>query len=117
LFPAKTVQTSLRRCTIITRTTGAPNTAVTVLMLNSVGANNILANKSQKRQKTAPPRKQAGIITIDRVVPNKYFTSCGTAIPTKETGPANAVTQAESKLENTTKATRSQRMFTPRFRA
>ena len=45
-------------------TTGAPNTAVIVLMLISVGANRFLASRSQNRQNTAPPRKHCGTITI-----------------------------------------------------
>lgn len=57
-------------------------------MDNSVGANKVLASRSQNRQKDAPPRKQAGIIRIGFAVWNRLFTRCGTAIPTKETGPA-----------------------------
>ena len=45
-------------------THGAPKTAVTVLILSSVGAKRVLAMRSEKRQNTAPPRKQAGIMTI-----------------------------------------------------
>jgi hypothetical protein len=65
---------SLLRLIITTSTTGAPNTAVTVLILSSVGANMVLANKSQNRQNTLPPRKQAGIIRIGFVLPNRLFT-------------------------------------------
>ena len=35
-----------------------------MLILSSVGANIILASKSQNRQKTDPPRKQAGICLL-----------------------------------------------------
>ena len=75
---------------MINSTTGAPNTAVTVLILSSVGANIILASKSQNRQNTAPPRKQAGIIYMGFVLFSMLFTMCGTAIPTNDIGPANA---------------------------
>ena len=55
----------LFRCfRIITKiTTGAPKTAVTVLMLNSVGAKTVRASQSLNRQNTLPPRKQPGIST------------------------------------------------------
>ena len=43
-------------------TTGAPKTAVTELMLTSVGAKAVRAMRSQNRQNAPPPRKQAGII-------------------------------------------------------
>ena len=69
-------------------TTGAPKTAVTVLILSSVGANTVLAIRSHSRQNTLPPRKQAGIIRIGLFVPKILFVNCGTAIPTKEIGPA-----------------------------
>ena len=42
-------------------TTGAPNTAVTELMLTSVGAKAVRAMRSHARQKMPPPRKLAGI--------------------------------------------------------
>ena len=60
-----------------------------------------------QQPKTAPPRKQPGIIKIGFAVRNRLFTKCGTAIPTKETGPANAVTQAESTLDKTTSMERN----------
>ena len=94
-------------------TTGAPNTAVTVLMDNSVGENMVLANRSQNRQNTEPPRKQAGISRIGRAVPSSHFTRCGTAIPTKDTGPANAVTQAASTLDSNTRRTLKLFTFSP----
>ena len=83
---------------MINSTTGAPNTAVTVLILSSVGANIILASKSQNRQNTAPPKKQAGIIYIGFVLFSMLFTMCGTAIPTNDIGPANATIHEESRL-------------------
>ena len=42
-------------------TTGAPNTAVMVLIESSVGANSLRAKRSQSRQKDAPVKKQAGM--------------------------------------------------------
>ena len=102
---------------MINSTTGAPNTAVTVLILSSVGANIILASKSQNRQNTAPPRKQAGIIYMGFVLFSMLFTMCGTAIPTNDIGPANATIHAESRLESNTRSTRIRFMFTPRFTA
>ena len=87
-------------------TTGAPNTAVTELMLSSVGANAVLAIRSQNRQNTAPPRKHPGMINNGLDVFIRLFTRCGTAIPTKEIGPAKAVTQADRTLDNKISATR-----------
>ena len=43
------------------------------------------------------------------------FIRCGTAMPTKEIGPAKAVTQAESTLESKISAARNARSGTPRF--
>ena len=96
-------------------TTGAPNTAVTELMLSSVGANAVLAIRSQKRQNTAPPKKHAGITRRGLAVFKRLFTRWGTAIPTKEIGPAKAVTQADRILDNRIRATRNTLIFTPIF--
>ena len=52
------------RCSIIQMTMGAPNTAVTVLILNSVGEKTVLAIQSQSRQNAPPPKKQAGITRV-----------------------------------------------------
>ena len=93
------------------------NTAVTELMLSSVGAKTVLAAKSQNRQNTAPPRKQPGIMSMGFAVLNRLFTRCGTAIPTKEIGPAKAVTQADSRLDSRISNTRSRRILTPMFLA
>ena len=41
------------------------------------------------------------------------LTRCGTAMPTNDTGPANAVTQAESMLARRTSTTRKHETFTP----
>ena len=98
-------------------TTGAPRTAVTEPMLSSVGANSVRAMRSHSRQKQAPPRNAAGIITRGFAVPSILFTTCGTAIPTKDTGPANAVTQAESRLDSSITASLNHRIFTPELRA
>ena len=80
-------------------TTGAPKIDVTVLMFNSIGANAILAIRSQIIQNTAPPRKVAGITTSGLEVFSAPLIRKGTAIPTNEIGPANAVTQAENTLD------------------
>lgn len=80
-------------------TTGAPNTAVTVLIFNSVGAKIVLAKRSESRQKMAPPKNIAGMIITGFDVLNIFFIRCGTAIPTNETGPAKAVTQADNILD------------------
>ena len=94
-------------------TTGAPKMAVTELMESSVGAKAVRAIMSQNRQNTAPPRKQAGVMSRGRAVPNRPLISWGTAMPTKEMGPAKAATQADSTLERSTRAERRARMFTP----
>ena len=94
-------------------TTGAPNTAVTVLIESSVGEKIVLARRSENRQKTPPPRKHAGIITTGLEVPKSRAATWGTAMPTKDTGPAKAVTQAASRLYKTTSAIRNRPTFTP----
>ena len=96
-------------------TTGAPTTAVTELMLSSMGAKRVRAARSHPRQKMAPPKKQTGMTSRGREVYKNDRTRCGTAIPTKEIGPAKAVTQALSTLESSTSTTRNARMFTPMF--
>ena len=96
-------------------TMGAPNTAVTELMLTSVGAKAVRAMRSQNRQNTPPPRKQAGIIHSGSADLNRDFIRCGTAMPTKEMGPAKAVTQADSTLDNRISAVRKARRGTPIF--
>ena len=48
-------------------------------------------------------------------VPMRLPARWGTAMPTKETGPAKAVTQAERMLERTTKTTRNLEISTPKF--
>ena len=94
-------------------TTGAPNIEVTVLIFSSSGANAIRAIRSHIIQKTPPPRKVAGITTSGLEVPRLRFTRYGTAIPTKEIGPANAVTQADSTLDVRISMIRKNLMFTP----
>jgi len=42
-------------------------------MLSSVGANTVLAIRSQNRQNTAPPRKQAGITSSGFAVFKRLF--------------------------------------------
>ena len=87
-------------------TTGAPKTAVTELMLSSVGAKRVRASRSHSRQKAAPPKKQAGRTSWGRAVFSIHFMIWGTAMPTKEMGPAKAVTQAESRLDSKMSSTR-----------
>ena len=94
-------------------TTGAPNTAVTVLILSSVGDKIFLANKSQNRQNTLPPKKLAGIIMIGLLVLKSFLIRCGTAMPTKDIGPANATIHADRMLDNITMPTRKALVLTP----
>ena len=54
----------------------------------------------------APAKNVPGIITIGFDVPNAFLVRNGTAIPTKEIGPANAVTLADSTLESRISTTR-----------
>ena len=82
-------------------------------MLSSVGANAIRAIRSQNIQNTAPPKKLAGITTSGLDVPRARFIRNGTAMPTKEIGPANAVTVAERTLEIKIRATRNRFTLTP----
>ena len=94
-------------------TMGAPNRAVTELMLISTGAKTVLATKSQNRQNTAPPRKHPGITKMGFAVPINVRTKWGTAMPTKEMGPAKAVTQADRTLDKRISSTRNRRTETP----
>ena len=73
---------------------------VTVLIAISVGAKTVLAKRSQKTQKTAPITKLAGITKYGLELFSMVRVIWGTAIPTKETGPAIAVTVADSMLES-----------------
>ena len=98
-------------------TTGAPNTAVTELMDSSVGANRLRASRSQNRQKAAPPKQHPGSTYSGFALPSSCLTRCGTAMPTKEIGPAKAVTQAASRLDSSTSATEKGLTFTPTLRA
>ena len=50
-------------------------------------------------------------------VPSARLMTCGTAMPTKLMGPANAVTVAASKLDSKMSAMRNARMLTPMDRA
>ena len=94
-------------------TTGAPKIDVTVLMDSSSGANAIRAIRSHIIQKTAPPRKVPGIMINGLEVLKLLFIRNGTAIPTNEIGPANAVTHADRILDNKINATRKSLIFTP----
>ena len=86
---------------------------VTVLIFNSTGARAIRAIRSQIIQNTAPIKNVPGMTTIGFDVPNAFLARNGTAIPTKEIGPANAVTHADKILESKIKITRNVLMFTP----
>lgn len=52
---------------------------------------------------------------IGFAVRNNRFTICGTAIPTNDTGPANAVTTADKMLDKITSNTRNILILTPIF--
>ena len=78
---------------------------VTVLIFSSRGAKAILAIRSHIIQKTAPPRNVPGMIISGLDVPKLLFIRNGTAIPTKEIGPAKAVTVADKILESKINAT------------
>ena len=73
----------------------------------------VRAIKSQPRQKMAPPKKHAGITVSGLAVFRKLLIRCGTAMPTNDTGPANAVTVAASKLDSKMSVTRKTFTFTP----
>ena len=73
---------------------------VTVLIFSSTGASAILAIRSQLMQNTAPAKNVPGMITMGFDVPNAFLVRNGTAIPTNEIGPANAVTHADKILDN-----------------
>ena len=98
-------------------TTGAPNTAVTALIESSVGANMLRAMRSHSRQKAAPPRQHPGSTTSGLALPNSCLTRWGTAMPTKEMGPAKAVTQAASRLESSTSSREKALTLMPTLRA
>ena len=86
---------------------------VTVLMLSSTGANAVLAIRSQTMQKTAPVTNDPGMTIRGLAVPRHALVINGTAIPTKEIGPANAVTQAESTLDRRMSSARNTLILTP----
>ena len=86
---------------------------VTVLIFSSMGAKASLAIRSQNIQNTAPPRNVPGITTSGFAVFSACFTRKGTAIPTKDMGPAKAVTVADRILDSSRIATRKTYMFTP----
>ena len=86
---------------------------VTVLMLSSTGAKAVLAIRSHIIQNTAPVIKHPGITIIGFDVPRHALVINGTAIPTKEIGPAKAVTQAERMLDSKISVTRNALILTP----
>ena len=69
------------------------------------------------RQNAAPPSAQPGSTRSGFALPSVCFTRCGTAMPTKEIGPANAVTQAASRLDSSTSTTENARTGTPTLAA
>ena len=82
-------------------------------MDSSVGANRLRAMRSQSRQNAAPPSAQPGRTCKGLALPSAPLTRWGTAMPTKEIGPAKAVTQAASRLERSTSAMLNGRTATP----
>ena len=55
------------------------------------------------------------MMTMGLAVEKRPFIRCGTATPTKEMGPAKAVTQPERMLESRISRKRNTLMFTPMF--
>ena len=94
-------------------TIGAPKIAVAAEMDTSVGAKSDRAIRSQNKQNIAPPRNAPGMTTSGFDVPSVRLMMCGTAMPTKLMGPANAVTVAASRLDSKIRAMRNTRMLTP----
>ena len=92
---------------------GAPKTAVTALTESSTGEKSVRAMRSHPQQKAAPVRKHAGVTKSGRDEPTPRLARCGAAMPTKDTGPAKAATQAESRLDTKTISMRSPSTFTP----
>ena len=98
-------------------TTGAPKMDVTVLMFSSVGAKAVRAMRSHSIQNTPPPKNVAGMTTSGLDVFRQCRMRNGTAMPTNEIGPANAVTQAASRLDSSTSTTENARTGTPTLAA
>ena len=97
-------------------TMGAPNTAVTELMLTSVGAKAVRGDQiAEQAERAAAEEGRRDDQMSGSAVPNRDFMRCGTAMPTKEMGPANAVTQADRTLESKISAVRNARRWTPMF--
>ena len=92
---------------------GTRATAVTELTETSSGEKADRATVSQKSVTIAPRRNETGIITRGFIVLVRSLARCGTAIPTKDTGPAKAVTTADSRLEKIMRKKRSNLIFTP----
>ena len=91
--------------------------AVTVPTESSVGEKTVRATRSQKTQNTAPHTKEAGTMRMGFEDLRSIRHMCGTAMPTKEMGPAKAVTQAERTLERRMSSTRKRLTLTPKLRA
>ena len=69
--------------------------------------------RSQKTQKTAPHKNTQGMMYLGLEDLSRTLVMWGTAIPTKDTGPAIAVTQAESREETSSRITRKDFTGTP----
>ena len=82
-------------------------------MDSSVGANKRRAIRSESRQNADPPRKHAGISIRGFAVLKSLRIRWGTATPTKDTGPAKAVTVAESRDDTRISIRRKTGMLTP----
>ena len=91
--------------------------AVTVLILSSVGENMLLAIKSLKRANMAPKRHAAGMMILGFSDLKIILAICGMAIPTKEMGPAKAVTVAERMLDTTIRVNLKRFISMPRVPA
>ena len=91
--------------------------AVTVLILSSVGENMLLAIKSLKRENMTPKRHAAGMMILGFSDLKIILAICGMAIPTKEMGPAKAVTVAERMLDTTIRVNLKRFISMPRVPA
>ena len=98
-------------------TTGAPKRDVTAEIDSSRGEKTERAMKSQRRQKKPPPKKTAGIKKSAFDVFEIRLIKKGTAIPTNETEPAKAATEADKSDESKIKSGRMSEILTPIERA
>lgn len=87
--------------------------AVTVEIFISTGAKAVRARRSENPTKALPRRNEHDIIIDGLSVFMMRRIKHGTAIPTKEIGPAKATTSAERRLEIRITAMRRTFTFTP----